>query len=49
MRTGDFLVRGFDWKTYVRENVDIPIGQFLLIGNFHRRLARELLIYNKLR
>jgi len=25
--------------------VDTPIGQFLLIGNFRRRLARELLVF----
>ena len=25
--------------------MDTPIGQFLLIGNFRRRLARELLVY----
>ena len=24
--------------------MDTPIGQFLLIGNFRRRLARELLV-----
>ena len=30
---------------HVGENVDTPIGQFLLIGNFRRRLARELLVY----
>ena len=29
--------------THGGENVDTPIGQFLLIGNF-RRLARELLV-----
>ena len=25
--------------------MDTPIGQFVLIGNFRRRLARELLVY----
>ena len=30
--------------THGGENVDTPIGQFLLIGNFRRRLARELLV-----
>ena len=30
--------------THGGENVDTPIGQFLLIGNFCRRLARELLV-----
>ena len=30
--------------THVGENVDTPIGQFLLIGNFRRRLARKLLV-----
>ena len=25
--------------------MDSPIGQFVLIGNFRRRLARELLVY----
>ena len=29
---------------HVGENVGTPIGQFLLIGNFRRRLARELLV-----
>ena len=32
--------RAFDWRTRMLEN----IGQFLLIGNFRRRLARELLV-----
>ena len=27
-----------------RKNRDTPIGQFVLIGNFRRRLARELLV-----
>ena len=26
------------------KNRDAPIGQFVLIGNFRRRLARELLV-----
>ena len=30
---------------HVGENVDTPIGQFVLIGNFRRRLARELLVW----
>ena len=29
---------------HVGENLDTPIGQFVLIGNFRRRLARELLV-----
>ena len=28
--------------------MDTPIGQFLLIGNFRRRLARELLVIFKI-
>ena len=27
--------------------MDTPIGQFVLIGNFRRRLARELLVYGR--
>ena len=30
--------------THGGENVDTPIGQCVLIGNFRRRLARELLV-----
>ena len=31
--------------THGGENVDTPIGQCVLIGNFRRRLARELLVF----
>ena len=30
--------------THGGENVDTPIGQCVLFGNFRRRLARELLV-----
>ena len=34
--------------THGGENVDTPIGQCVLIGNFRRRLARELLVVKAL-
>ena len=33
--------------THGGENVDTPIGQCVLIGNFRRRLARELLVVTR--
>ena len=34
--------------THGGENVDTPVGQCVLIGNFRRRLARELLVQHQI-